>query len=111
MTSDLLATYLCYCTTRSLACSSRHSLLIFLRRKALLVAHHSVLILGYPLFVVSTLICCVLVGDGTLFPLQCQYDGLRKGLGDFLIGTMLVRETSSPFVAAAKVMKRVSTQL
>lgn len=108
MTSDLLATYLCYCTTRSLSFSSRQTLLTFLRRKLLLVVHHSVLILGYPLFAVST---HTLVVWCWLNSLLCQYDGLRKGLGDFLIGTMLVREMSSPFVAAAKVMKRVSTEV
>lgn len=61
MTSDLLATYLCYCTTRSLPFSSRQSVLIFLRRKVLLVVHHSVLILGYPLFVVSIPGGCVVL--------------------------------------------------
>jgi hypothetical protein len=86
----MLAMYHTYCQSRNLASVSGHNFLLFARSKPLLVAHHMVLVLGYPLLV---------------------YDGLRKGMGDFLIGTLFVREMSSPLVSTAKIMRRVSAAL
>jgi hypothetical protein len=89
MTCDMLAMYHTYCQSRNLASVSGHNFLLFARSKPLLVAHHMVLVLGYPLLV---------------------YDGLRKGMGDFLIGTLFVREMSSPLVSTAKIMRRISIE-
>lgn len=55
MICDMLAMYYAYCVAQSLAFSSRHSIAIFVRSRPLLVLHHLVMVLGYPLLVVRDL--------------------------------------------------------
>jgi hypothetical protein len=69
--------------------SVQQSVSLFLKSRPLLVFHHLVLIFGYPLLV---------------------YDGLRKGMGDFLIGTLFLRELSSPLLSAAKIMRKIKME-
>lgn len=52
MICDMLAMYHTYCQSRSLTFISGRNFSLFARGKPLLVAHHLVLVLGYPLLVV-----------------------------------------------------------
>ncbi|CAI7995176.1 TLC domain-containing protein 3A [Geodia barretti] len=89
MSCDVLAMYLTYCKTRRLSFTNTQSVSLFLKSRPLLVFHHLFLIFGYPLLV---------------------YDGLRKGMGDFLIGTLFLRELSSPLLSAAKIMRKIKME-
>jgi len=107
---DLLSMYHAFCLGKGLPMGSGGSLLRFVRSKLFMVVHHLVLVVvGYPLAVVGLCarVSCLL---STGSPSACsapQHDWMRKGMGDFLVGTLFVRELSSPLVAAAKVMRRV----
>jgi hypothetical protein len=67
MTCDMLAMYHTYCQSRNLASVSGHNFLLFARSKPLLVAHHMVLVLGYPLLVVRAELTRCLLTVSLLF--------------------------------------------
>lgn len=86
MMCDMIAKYHIYCKTFNVSCFKTDSVFMFIRRRFLFILHHLVLIIGYPLFV---------------------YDSLRKGMGDFLIGTLFIRELSTPLLDIVKIMRKI----